>query len=72
MITPNYLSTLSCTSIVTPSGTRHSAHRCVAALEKGLMDKLWAITFELRLAAIVDWTMQMTSSHSQRLKVAVH
>jgi hypothetical protein len=58
----NYLSPLSCTLINAPSGTCHLAHSCVAPLEKGK-----AIPCELRLAV-----NQMTSSHSQRLMVAVH
>jgi hypothetical protein len=62
MIVPNYLSPPSCTLIIAPSGTRHLAHSCVAPLEKGE-----AIPCELRLAV-----NQMTSSHSQRLMVAVH
>ena len=53
---------LSCTLIAAPSGARHWARSCVAALEKGV-----TITFELRLAA-----NRMTNSHLQRLKVAVH
>jgi len=50
------------TLIVAPSGACHSAHSCVAALEKGV-----TIPFELRLAV-----NQMTNSHSQRLHVTVH
>jgi len=77
MITPNFLSTFSSTLIVAPSGQvevnmGHSAHSCVATLEKAIIDKIRAITCELRLPALVDQNWQMTSSHSQRLKVAVH
>jgi len=52
----------SCTLIAAPSGTRHSARSCVAALEKGT-----TISGELRLAV-----NQMASSHSRRLNVSLH
>lgn len=45
-----------------PAGARHTAHSCVAALEKGA-----AITGELCLAV-----NRMTNSHPQRLKVVAH
>jgi len=57
---------ISRTLIVAPLGPKnihmvHSAHNCVAALEKG------KIICELRLAV-----KRMTNSHWQRLKIAAH
>jgi len=50
----------------------HSANSCVAALEKGLAYQTMAINCERRLADLFMQIRQMTNSHSQGLKVAVH
>jgi hypothetical protein len=63
----DFLLDRSSTLIAAPAGACHSAHSCVAALEKGEAGAAFGIPFALRLAVI-----RMTNSHSQRLNVTVH